>query len=486
MRLPPGRFGLPVVGETLSFLKNPRAFLEQRKLKYGPVFKTNLLGNNTVYALTNEGTALSFRQLGTSLENQWPASTRALLGEHSLAVVRGGKHRRLRAFFKPVFNRSAMARQATAMEPLIASTLQTWAATSSEGGVALVFPGCKDFTFNVSLQLMAGTHCSEDEARRWRAAFKVWIKGLFSLPINLPFTDFGRALVARRVMFDICSEMVDRVVHARDAVAPEAPTVLERFVHAEEPYSRDEIADNLLIFLFAGHDTSSCGLTWILHHLQADRTDFLQRLRAEVDATEERWAHAGSGGERAWSELADLPLLNAAVSEGLRMHPPVGGGFREVLEEMDIDGHRVPKGYTFAYNISSGCQDPANWVSPELYLPTRFLHTTTTKDAGTGCPAHVVPSSSSSCPSASGSATTTGCPVVHPSALPMGAHEVFGGGTRKCVGKNLALLELRQFLFMAVRDYVWKSVGEPIVNPFPIPAPHNDMPMRFSPRAAGT
>lgn len=72
--------------------------------------------------------------------------------------------------------------------------------------------------------------------------------------------------------------------------------------------------------------------------------------------------------------------------------------------------------------------------------------------------------------------------MPHPSELPVGAYEVFGGGTRKCVGKNLAELELRQFLFMALRDYTWETVEEPTVKPFPTPAPHNDMPMRFYPR----
>jgi cytochrome P450 len=111
------------------------------------------------------------------------------------------------------------------------------------------------------------------------------------LPVPLPFTDYGRAMAARRVMFDICSAMVDRV--ERDSVNDvESPTMLERFVRNSDKFSKDEITDNLLIFLFAGHDTSSCALTWILHYVQAD-PKFLQLLRAEVDATELRWNEAG-------------------------------------------------------------------------------------------------------------------------------------------------------------------------------------------------
>jgi hypothetical protein len=53
--LPPGRLGLPLVGETLAFLKNPFAFLEERRARHGKVFKSNIVGRRVVFISGLEG-----------------------------------------------------------------------------------------------------------------------------------------------------------------------------------------------------------------------------------------------------------------------------------------------------------------------------------------------------------------------------------------------------------------------------------------------
>jgi hypothetical protein len=59
-------------------------------------------------------------------------------------------------------DQGAMTKQAPMMEPNIASTLKAWA----DADIVLVFPGCKDFTFKVQLELIAGDRLSIEDARR--------------------------------------------------------------------------------------------------------------------------------------------------------------------------------------------------------------------------------------------------------------------------------------------------------------------------------
>jgi retinoid hydroxylase len=53
--LPPGRMGLPLVGETLAFVRNPYAFLEERRRRYGDVFRSNVVGRKVVFLAGTEG-----------------------------------------------------------------------------------------------------------------------------------------------------------------------------------------------------------------------------------------------------------------------------------------------------------------------------------------------------------------------------------------------------------------------------------------------
>ena len=83
--IPPGSFSWPLVGETLQFFRNGQ-FAKKRHAKYGSVFKTRLLGSPTIFV---EGAAAS--QFILTHENQyfrvqWPPSTKALLGDNSLAM----------------------------------------------------------------------------------------------------------------------------------------------------------------------------------------------------------------------------------------------------------------------------------------------------------------------------------------------------------------------------------------------------------------
>lgn len=91
--LPPGRFGLPLIGETLGFLQDLH-FAEKRHQKYGPIFKTQLLGRPTVFLIGAEANRFLLTHENQYFSANWPRSTSTLLGPASLSVQVGAEHQK--------------------------------------------------------------------------------------------------------------------------------------------------------------------------------------------------------------------------------------------------------------------------------------------------------------------------------------------------------------------------------------------------------
>ncbi len=81
--IPPGHFGLPFIGETISFLFDPK-FQQKRVAKYGKVFKNNIFGNPTVVMIGAEANQFLFKNENKYVVSTWPKTTRILLGKTSL------------------------------------------------------------------------------------------------------------------------------------------------------------------------------------------------------------------------------------------------------------------------------------------------------------------------------------------------------------------------------------------------------------------
>lgn len=89
--LPPGSLGLPLLGETISFLID-RNFNSSRQSKYGKVYKTSIFGRPNVVMIGAEANSFLFKHENKYVVATWPKSTRILLGSTSLAVRTGEFH----------------------------------------------------------------------------------------------------------------------------------------------------------------------------------------------------------------------------------------------------------------------------------------------------------------------------------------------------------------------------------------------------------
>jgi cytochrome P450 len=130
-----------------------------------------------------------------------------------------------------------------------------------------------------------------------------------------------------------------------------------------QPLSDDDISNDLLIFMLAGHDTTATALTYALWAL-GHHPDVQDRVAAE----------AAEIGDR---ELTpeDVPRLGYTVQvfhEALRLCPPAAGVGRLAVRDIDVDGYRVEAGSLMAVGIYALHRDPAVWTDPEVFDPDRF------------------------------------------------------------------------------------------------------------------
>ena len=123
--LPPGSFGLPLLGETLNFFREPD-FVEKRRKKYGNVFKTHIFGRPTAIMLGAEANRFILTNEHKYFAATWPKSTRILLGANSLAVGTGNFHTSRRKLMYQAFQPRALASYLPVIEAITANYLERW------------------------------------------------------------------------------------------------------------------------------------------------------------------------------------------------------------------------------------------------------------------------------------------------------------------------------------------------------------------------
>ena len=169
--------------------------------------------------------------------------------------------------------------------------------------------------------------------------------------------------------------------------------------------SDTQVRDEVMTLLLAGHETTANALTWAWY-LLSTHPEARRRLVAEVnDVLGERTPTA--------NDLASLPVTRAVVCETLRLYPSVPGLQREVLDDDEVGGYRLPAGSIVSISPYVVHRNPALWRGPEAFDIERFM---------------------------------PGAPEPHRFAyLP------FGGGQRRCIGDGFAMMEAILVLALMAR-----------------------------------
>lgn len=434
LSLPPGDYGLPVIGETLSFFRDPN-FARQRHQQYGPIFKTRLMGKPTVFV---KGVAASRTIL--SNENRdfaisWPPSTKALLGNLSLALQTGDMHQNRRKLLAQAFMPRALAGYIAAMETITQRYLDRW----TQQATLTWYPELRQYTFDIACKLLAGLeNGSQTPLGHW---FETWSQGLFSIPLDLPWTRFGRAKRSR----DRLTRELERLIQQRQQQEQLGEDTLGLLIQATDEtgqrLSLAELTDQILLLLFAGHETLTSALAAFCL-LLPQHPEVWQNLRAEQAELQSSLVTLDS--------LKQMTYLDQVLREVMRLIPPVGGGFRTVLQPCELEGYQIPQGWMVLYQINSTHQDEALYPQPDRFDPDRFSPTVLQQQSVDQQKYGYLP---------------------------------FGGGIRECLGKEFARLEMKIFAVHLLRGYQWQLLPDQDLTLITVPVPHptDGLRVQFSP-----
>ncbi|MEA5415392.1 cytochrome P450 [Synechococcus sp. BA-132 BA5] len=385
------------VFETLAFLRDPD-FARSRFERYGDVYETSLLGQRTVFIRGGQAIGDLFAQ-GEAVQGWWPESVRQLLGPLSLANRNGADHKARRRVVGQLFASAALRRYSPAIVEQIEALNQELLAAPAPTPVALV-PRLRRFAFGVIASTVLGLDGADRDALF--EDFEICCQGLFSLPFALPGSPFARARQARKRLLRRLGSVLNKAQAAAAAGAPLAAGGLDLLAggldEAGLPLADDDVAEQLLLLLFAGYETTASSLSCLLLTLLQHPAE-LAWLVEELDGLP--WPPAAAEAVNAYDALR-APRLDAVVKEVMRLTPPVGGFFRRTREPIALAGVLVPADRVVQVSISASQRHGADPEDLAAFRPQRHL---------------------------GGDETVFLLP--------------YGGGERVCLGKALAELEIR-------------------------------------------
>ncbi|KFY26360.1 hypothetical protein V493_04130 [Pseudogymnoascus sp. VKM F-4281 (FW-2241)] len=174
---------------------------------------------------------------------------------------------------------------------------------------------------------------------------------------------------SKQVVRDTCQALItkkkERLANGLEADKDILSVALESGV-----FTNDQLTDQLMTFLAAGHDTTATAMIWAIYLLSLHPA-IQTRLRAEVRAG---LPSADSGASIAAADIERLPYLNAVCAEVLRHHAPVPQTLREANVDTTIQGVRVPKGTMLFLVPWATNRDPKLWGEDvDEFDPERWL-----------------------------------------------------------------------------------------------------------------
>jgi cytochrome P450 len=301
------------------------------------------------------------------------------------------------------------------------------------------YPELRNYTLDIACKLLVGLdQGAQSQLGHW---FETWCAGLFSIPIALPWTTFGRAQRSRKLLLG----ELERIIRDRQQRQERTEDALQLLIEARDEngqgLSLEELKDQVLLLLFAGHETLTSAIASFCL-LTAQNSEVTAALRAEQQKFE-------TSEPPTLDELRQMTYLDQVLREVLRLIPPVGGGFRKVLQPFEFNGYQVPQGWSAIYQIGPTHQEAKLYPEPDRFDPDRFNAEQTAE-------------------------------------RPKYGYVPFGGGIRECIGKEFARLEMKLFAIALLRSYEWRLLPDQNLELSTIPTPRPQDGLRVEFRALAT
>jgi cytochrome P450 len=400
-KYPPGPSDFSLA-RTHQIAHDPLPLLLSHYEEHGPIFSMRLLHTRVVFMLGPE--ANHFVTVAHPENFHWRESSFGdlipLLGD-GLLTIDDDYHDRARAIMMPAFHRE----QVTSMIDSMAAEAEGAIAALRPGEVFDLYDWMRNLAMRIAMRALLGL--DPDGAGKGAAAAEHFERALgfygIDYPLRLlrgPGSPWRKLVSSRQVLDEIVFAEITR---RRAAPDPGSRDILSLLLAARgeagEAFADREVRDQVMTLMFAGHDTSTSTLTFMMHEL-ARHPDVVERLCEEQDRV--------LGGDPPTVDRLEreMPYLDMVLDEVLRLYPPAWIGPRRAVREFEFGGYTVPREAYVNYCSWASHRIPEFFPEPEAFIPERFTR-------------------------------------ERKAALPRGAYVPFGGGQRICIGKRFGQTEVK-------------------------------------------
>ncbi len=407
---------LPALALTLAWSFAPTWVMDQCARRYGDTFTIEFWPSRRKLVLISDPDAV--KTVFTASPEVAPSAAGAspiasIMGPSSVISLIGPEHMRQRKLLLPPFHGERMREYADVIVQATRGSMASWPLGEpmrlGERTRAITLEVILRAVFGVEAERMGTLRDAIGGLLGRRQTVALVVYALRRPTGERPAGTIGRALDR----FD--AAIYDEIASRRAQTdLGERKDILSLLLLARdedgEAMTDQELRDELVTLLLAGHETTATAVAWAVERL-VRHPEKLARLVAEIDADESD------------------EYMQAVISETLRVRPVVPLVVRVLHEPLSVGGRELPKGARVVPSIYLTNRNPRVYEAPEEFRPERFLDR----------------------------------PPETFSWIP------FGGGIRRCIGASFATLEMKLILStvlgelspsLSARDARWSRRGE--------------------------
>ncbi|MDP5069654.1 MAG: cytochrome P450, partial [Congregibacter sp.] len=265
-----------------------------------------------------------------------------LIGE-SIFVTDGPKWRRQRAMIDPAFSHMRISHAFTAMQGAVNDYVHRLESIADGDEPLSLDLAMSQLTADIICRTVFSTSLNSQVAFDVFEDFTVFERSVAQVDIKrLIFEPAWTKAPQPQIVLDACTRIRGHLATLIDThLEPGADfndiasaVIAARDSDTGEPFSRDELIDQLGVFFLAGHETTASVLTW-LFFICAERPALVVRMREEIDGLFTAM-DGNSDGELGFEHMRQLPLLKAVFKEALRLYPPITFMPRVALQDTTV------------------------------------------------------------------------------------------------------------------------------------------------------
>ncbi len=293
-----------------------------------------------------------------------------ILGENSILLLDGARHKRERKLLMPPFHGERMRLYGDIMREIADRSIDTWP-------IEQPFP-IHERMQAITLDIILRTVFGVDEGsllQKLRSLLIEFLRLVGSSPlllirwlqINLgPLTSWQRVgKLSREIDTVLYEQIAQRKAATQNGRADIMAMLIEARDEDGRPMSDQELRDEMITMLLAGHETTATSLSWVVHRLLQNPA-VLEKVRAE------RQRVIGDGPIQT-EHVSELEYLDATIKETARLNPIVPAVVRYLEQPTQIGAYEIPADCVAAPCIYLTHRRPELWPEPETFNPERFV-----------------------------------------------------------------------------------------------------------------